>query len=497
MLTAFLALVDNRFLELDKGPPAEDPRVARHVPHGHYVDAEPLPLPDPYVVACSLSVMRLVFGEDLDCDPHFLSGHANLTYWATPYALSIYGEEQDPGSYGDGRAMTMGQTREWELQLKGSGPTAFRRNGDGRAVLRSSTREFLASEAMYHMGVPTTRALSLVASRTCKVRRPWYTANTSSHRHGGDHLREEPCAITTRVSRDFLRVGHFELYARRARDGSLKALEQLKKLTAYVTDDIPQFVAQCARAQAALVAQWLRVGYTQSNFNSDNCLVSGVTVDYGPFGFVEKYRPDYVMWIGGGRHFSFQNQPEAARRNFETFRSSVRLACDGDCRSAIDNVVFDLSVVDEMWASKLGLRETDTSRHLVQLLFDLMRLFDVDYTILFRQLGVVADTRDLDALAIAFYDSPFWKPSWHAWVEAWLYENPDADLMRLTNPKYIPREWMLQEAYEAAQAGDNSIVRRLLDLFSSPYDEHPDLEALYYRKAPSGAESQGGLGFMS
>lgn len=508
----FQAALVNRYVrELDRGTPGPA-RIARQVLDGHYVDAEPTPLPDPYLVACSPDVMRLVVGSDVPCDPAFFSGHANLTYWSTPYALSIYGAEQVPDGagprgdgYGDGRVAIMGQTQDWEVQMKGSGPTAFRRHGDGRAVLRSSTREFLASEAMFHLGVPTTRALSLVASETCFVRRPWYTANTSSeYKHGGDHLRLERCAITTRVSRDFLRVGHFELYARRARDVTLPeyrrqtALVQLKKLVAYASNDIPHYVAQCARAQAELAAQWLRVGYAQSNFNSDNCLVSGVTVDYGPFGFVERYRPDYVMWIGGGRHFSFQNQPEAARRNFETFRSSIRFACDDDaCRSSVDNVPFDLSVVDDMWAAKIGF--ATPTRHVARLL-SLMSNFDVDYTILFRQLAHVVDRRDLGPLAIAFYDDlpEFrWRPAWEPWVAAWLADNPDSDLMRRTNPKYVPREWMLQDAYEAAQAGDNSLVHRLLLLFSSPYDEHADLEDRYYRKAPSGAESQGGLGFMS
>ena len=260
----------------------------REVNRGHYVLVPPTPLPLPYPVACSADTAALLglnsdecvapsraetANEDPACsawavagectsNPTFMRGtcpgackppsrftrlfsgdlHAVPAFsssWATPYALSIYGSEVKPNGagsrgygYGDGRAVSIGEVltdggERWELQLKGGGRTPFCRGSDGRAVLRSSAREFLASEAMAALGVPTTRALSLVASAHETVQRPWY-ANASSaiaigahtgEKHGGDIQRAEQVAITTRVARSFLRVGQFELYGRRARRG--------------------------------------------------------------------------------------------------------------------------------------------------------------------------------------------------------------------------------------------------------------------------------------
>ena len=268
-----------------------DPRRPRYVPDGHWVVALPSPLPAPYVVACSEKVAGLL-GLECPVLGVFAGYGSNLSWYATPYALSMYGEAAvpdfaGPRSEGDGRVIFLGEKDGWEVQLKGAGKTAFSRTATD-AVLRSSTREFLAAEAMYHLGVATTRALSVVASETEKVKRPWYNANaSSSQRHGGDALVVEKCAITTRVARSFVRVGTFELFARRARDLTLskakrfEARKQLEKLAKHVSEkllgdfSLTRLCEEAAKRQARLAADWLRVGYVQSNFNSDNCLVSG------------------------------------------------------------------------------------------------------------------------------------------------------------------------------------------------------------------------------
>ncbi|KAH8094431.1 hypothetical protein JL720_4433 [Aureococcus anophagefferens] len=223
--------------------------------------------------------------------------------WATPYALSIYGSEQvtDGGvgdGYGDGRAASLFVAGAWEAQLKGSGPTPFRRRGDGFAVVRSSTREFLASEAMAALGVPTTRALALCASASDVAERPWYSDRTAVDddfqpvRHGGDVLRRERRAITTRVARAS-RVGSLEL-SRGGSGARASARAELEALFRYAYDrrasargaaleDAAVAAATETRGRfASLACHWLRVGYAQSNYNSDNSLVGGATVDYGP-----------------------------------------------------------------------------------------------------------------------------------------------------------------------------------------------------------------------
>ena len=244
--------------------------------------------------------------------------------WATPYALSIYGHETVPQGagpsgwgYGDGRAISLGEilidsSERYEFQLKGAGLTPFARGGDGRAVLRSSTREFLASEAMHHLRVPTTRALCLIASQSEVVARPWYSKireylpSKEVEKHGGDVMQLEPVAITTRSASSFIRIGHFELYARRLRGAisnnqqqiAIEAKRDLSLLVQHTlfrefghpaTHDIcvngevspDQMVAlaeETGTRLAFLAAEWIRVGFVQSNFNSDNCHVAGSTL---------------------------------------------------------------------------------------------------------------------------------------------------------------------------------------------------------------------------
>ena len=340
--------VDNeylRYLEPDPEFAANEPnRQPRQVRSGHFVPVKPTPLPRPALVIVSAEVCKLLQLDVADtASADFLSlfsgGDVSASLpgfsasWATPYALSIYGQEIVPNGagskgdgYGDGRAISIGEVAiqsksagpplRYELQLKGAGKTPFCRGADGRAVLRSSTREFLASEAMAALGVPTTRALSLVVSHAETVHRPWYR-NASAEiaigvhtpvKHGGDLTRAEKVAITTRVSHSFLRVGQFELYGRRAKKGDQAARAQLEQLTRHAlrreypdhqswamdsgdgSVPAPERGAGSLQVQvlgmareaverfAFLAAEWLRVGYTQSNFNADNNLIGGATV---------------------------------------------------------------------------------------------------------------------------------------------------------------------------------------------------------------------------
>merc|ERR1712130_557797 len=250
-----------------------------------------------------------------------------------------------------------------ELQLKGAGRTPFCRGGDGRAVLRSSVREFLVSEAMHCLHVSTSRALSLVVSGSETVKRPWYNGETTAlseeQRREIAHLpgpyqqyimamlqerMKEPnvmidnhVAITCRAAPSFTRVGHIQLFERRARDDPTRVGE-LKQLVGHVLfREYPEIynssqtfeqqvvaMVECSSQQMAqLTADWIRVGFCQGNFNSDNCLVAGRTMDYGPFGFIERFDPYWNMWTGGGKHFGFLNQPIAGFKNFGTLANAM------------------------------------------------------------------------------------------------------------------------------------------------------------------------------
>ena len=622
-LERLAGLVDNEYirtLDVDPEFEAHQPnRAARAVHSGHFVPVKPTELPAPELVLASKEVcedllqldgatcgsddfVRIFSGADLsDRLPGF------GTSWATPYALSIYGSEiipngagPDGNGYGDGRAISIAEVAlppplafppaaaattsppmppmpqmvsRLEIQLKGAGKTPFCRNADGRAVLRSSTREFLASEAMHALGVPTTRALCLVASRVERASRPWYRNLSSAialgmvttpQRHGGDVMREERCAITTRVARSFVRVGQIELYGRRARRGDPLGFAQLERLVRHVARrEYPNetaadalqgeggdgggrlgalvlaMAAAAARRFATLAAEWVRVGYVQSNFNSDNCLVGGATVDYGPFGFLERFDPGWAMWIGGGQHFSFLNQPKAAGANLRQLLHSLEpLLVDDDGDAAARDLErlrrigrsFDALAEDALnrvWARKLGL-PTDGARSLeraAQLWTGCRRLLashPTDYTIFWRQLADVATAIEDasaatdEALLAPLIPIAFYKPlheatrrEWARWLRWWLTElnavhgaRPEtrhsiAEGMRRASPKYIPREWMLAEAYEAAERGDYAAVRTLHDVLRRPYDEQPEVASRFFQRAPDGSDVQGGIGFMS
>lgn len=505
----------------------------------------------------------------------------------TSDALSIYGQEvvdncpfKTGNGYGDGRAISVGEvvsldTGRWELQLKGAGRTPFCRGADGRAVLRSSVREFLASEAMHALDVATTRALSLVVSDSETVKRPWYSGETKSdavpqmddprlatfppetrrallgqlaqQMRDPDQMRNESIAITCRVAPSFIRVGHLELFSRRARRASVDSIahRQLEQLARHAlwrefpaqraTGDNaplqPQLLAmlrEASRRMSILTADWLRVGFCQGNFNSDNCLVAGRTMDYGPFGFVERFEPLWCMWVGGGRHFGFLNQPEAGTKNVATLVKALSPLLDSQGKAEAEEVAeqhHQNAVVASynVWARKLGLPESNPGvPTLVAGLFQLMEETQADFTLVWRQLAEVVDTGLVSSLSEGLLLSPFldkdafYSPltsagrnGWAVWLRVYLDAlGPDADratvaaTMRAVSPKYVPREWMLKAAYDAANATppDYGPLKELHQLFTQPYAEQKDFEAKYYRRAPSSVYEgvgQGGVAYMS
>eukprot|EP01104_Vermistella_antarctica_P001188 TRINITY_DN11245_c0_g1_i1.p1 TRINITY_DN11245_c0_g1~~TRINITY_DN11245_c0_g1_i1.p1 ORF type:complete len:506 (+),score=100.34 TRINITY_DN11245_c0_g1_i1:138-1655(+) len=452
-----------------------DPDSAKHAPNktmrevkkGLYVPVKPTPLPNPKLIISSADMM----GEldlDLSCQDtpdfrDFLSGHHvmdEFTSWATPYALSIYGREmtdncpfKNGNGYGDGRAISIAEVslpqddsnndvpRRWELQLKGAGTTPFHRGGDGRAVLRSSIREFLASEAMHHLGVSTTRALSLCVSGTETVNRPWYSgaeretpdfenhpalkqyppeirgqliAQLKSQLQQPDRMQNEPAAITCRAAPSFIRVGHLELCYRRWKRATstekesalhdLEAMVELALLREYphIPTDQPissravQLLDAFSVRLSKLTADWIRVGFCQGNFNSDNCLVGGRTMDYGPFGFIERYEPLWNMWSGGGDHFAFMNQPMAGTKNLSSCVTALLPLMEGDddaLERAMDLVdtVHPTRARDEVndtFRRKLGLLVYDeATQTLKDDVLSLMEATQADWTLFWRALS--------------------------------------------------------------------------------------------------------------
>ena len=526
----------------------------RQVFTGHYVPVVPTPIKEPVYITHSKELFKeLGFADSMAESAGFMRMFSgDLTQvpppmrkagWATGYALSIFGTEyyhqcpfQTGNGYGDGRAISVLEAvindRRWEMQLKGGGRTPYCRGADGRAVLRSSVREFLAQEYMHSLGVPTSRSLSLYVSKTEKVQRPWYSQGSRSQ--DPDMLVEEAVAISTRVAPSFIRVGQIELFGRRARNNAHPdAMEQLEQIVLHLIDreysDVISsnlstakkivLLAQEFRSRlTALVANWIRVGYCQGNFNSDNCAAGGFTLDYGPFGFCEVFDPYFQPWTGGGQHFAFWNQPAAAERNFEMFCTALQplLISHQEASQQLDEVRTGFAAVmqkelEKMWSAKLGLDRFDAS--LIQELATLMMQTSVDYTIFFRELSSIPD--EIKQLKKSFYQSlnEEMEARWSGWLIRWkllMTKKSNAkkaqsqsieDIsrqMKRVNPKYCLREWLLAPAYQLADQGVYTLIRELQEVMTRPYAEQSkSVEEKYYRLRPSEFSNLGGLSHMS
>ena len=546
----FVRLADYSLMDTLNGDPDAtgdgDDHRARQVFSGHFVPVKPTPLAEPeYVTHSSTFFNELGLSDELAFNAKFrqvFSGDLSATQepmrqvgWATGYALSIYGTEytqQCPfgtgNGYGDGRAISVFEGilngQRWEMQLKGGGSTPYCRGADGRAVLRSSVREFLAQEYMQALGVPTSRSLTLYVSKSETVTRPWYSHD--SHSADPDILVDNPVAISTRVAPSFLRVGQLELFARRARSNTHpRVLEDLRMIVSHLiereyksninqnfvfADQLVELAKQFRQRLTSLVANWQRIGYCQGNYNSDNCAAGGFTLDYGPFGFCEIFDPEFQPWTGGGEHFSFFNQPIAAETNYHMFWTAVRplLAEDTEALEHFDQVRHGFAEemqkqIQKMWAAKLGL--TEYNPKLLKRLMQLMTHSEVDYTIFFRELSHIPE--DVSALKKSFYvkTSQQLDEQWQAWLKNWrdlvIKDGNLAEIsasMKQTNPKYAWREWLIVPAYQQAMQGDYTLVRELQEVLSYPYDEQSqEVEDKYYRLKPRAFFNVGGVSHYS
>ena len=360
---------DNRFVNELPGDPDRSTR-RRQVLGAAWSAAAPTPVADPALVAHAHEVAALVGIAEQDVhSPTFarLFGGNELLPGMAPYA-ACYGGHQFgnwAGQLGDGRAMSLGEVvnaagERWELQLKGAGPTPYSRTADGRAVLRSSIREFLCSEAMHHLGVPTTRALSLVLTGEKVMRDMFYDGNPM----------HEPGAVVCRVAPSFTRFGNFEILASRG------DVELLRKLVHYtIKNDYPQlgepspevyltWLTEVCRRTAIMLVHWQRVGFVHGVMNTDNMSILGLTIDYGPYGWLENYDPGWTpnTTDASGKRYRFGNQPQIALWNLARLAESLYPLIE-----KIEPLQEALTVYsdtfkqayNEMMAGKLGLQSFD------------------------------------------------------------------------------------------------------------------------------------------
>lgn len=480
----------------------------------------PTPVSVPRVVVISADMLEtLGLSADDATTPEFaqvFSGNALLA-GMEPHATNYGGHQFGSwaGQLGDGRAITLGEAvapdgRHWELQLKGAGPTPYSRRADGRAVLRSSIREFLCGEAMHHLGIPTTRALSLIATGDEVVRDMLYDG----------HARPEPGAIVCRVAPSFLRFGHFELPSSR---GDIELLRQLVDFT--IERDFPHIEgegeARCAawfreiaERTARLMAEWMRVGFVHGVMNTDNMSILGLTIDYGPYGWIDDYDPDFTpnTTDAGGRRYRFGWQPRIALWNLQQLAAALSplFADIAHLQEGLQAYGREFARADrDNIARKLGLSECDeVALALMRELQAWMHKSEVDMTIFFRSLS----DHDADALvpelfADAFYDEA--KGDAHAgeladWLQRYRQRvasdafdaQTRCDTMRSANPKFILRNWLSQRVIEQAEAGDESGIAELLKVMRHPYDEQAGREN-FAAKRPDWARNKAGCSMLS
>lgn len=510
---------DNRFVNELPGDPVEAPGV-RQVTGACWSRVLPTPVAAPRLLAWSREMAQaLGLSAEKVAAPEFAAvfGGNALLEGMQPYA-ACYGGHQFgnwAGQLGDGRAITLGETvnargERWELQLKGAGPTPYSRSADGRAVLRSSIREFLCSEAMHHLGVPTTRALSLVGTGESVVRDMFYDGNP----------RAEPGAIVCRVAPSFIRFGNFEIFAAR---GELDVLEKLVDFT--IARDFPWiegetaerrrrwFVEVCERT-AVMVAHWMRVGFVHGVMNTDNMSILGLTIDYGPYGWIDHYDPNWTpnTTDAGGRRYRFGAQPQIAHWNLVRLANAVHALMQeveplqhGLARYA------DVYVAESrrMWAEKLGLSQVgEAEQPLIERLQGLLTRAEMDMTIFFRALARLdPEAPSLNAVAEAFYTDEGRSRHGEA-MAAWLAEYAARALqdgvpatgrvarMNAANPRFVLRNYLAQQAIDAAEQGDLSEVETLLDVMRRPYDEQPGRER-FAAKRPDWARHKAGCSMLS
>ena len=439
-----------------------------------------------------------------------------------PYA-ACYGGHQFgnwAGQLGDGRAIVLGELvapdgRVHELQLKGAGPTAYSRRGDGRAVLRSSIREFLCSEAMHWLGVPTTRALSLVATGDPVVRDMFYDGNA----------REEPGAIVCRVAPTFLRFGNFELPTARGDVQLLRRIVDFTLVHHFAQFGAPsrtayeQLLHEVALRTARLVAHWQAVGFVHGVMNTDNMSILGLTIDYGPYGWLDDFDPGWTpnTTDAGQRRYAYGNQPAVGLWNVARLGEALMPLFDGSeqvvesALGAYEDAYGEAARTH--WGRKLGIA-FDPARgdgELLQDLFDCLRAFPTDMTLFFRALAPLLTTDAAPtALPGTVHDTWYGTPEeGHAarvlaWLQRWWQRarseagDPVATAvaMQRVNPLYVLRNWVAQEAIDAAHAGDPSKVQRLLRVFERPFEAQAGCDDLA-QKRPEWARNKPGCSALS
>lgn len=521
---------DNRFIR-ELPADIEPGNFCRQVHNACYSKVAPTTVLAPSLVGYAREVAQMIGLDEQACTTQaFAETFAgnNLLDGMDPYALCYGGHQFGnwAGQLGDGRAINLGEVvnaegQHYTLQLKGAGRTPYSRTADGLAVLRSSVREFLCSEAMFHLGVPTTRALSLVLTGEQVVRDMFYDGNS----------KKEPGAIVCRVAPSFTRFGSFQIFSSRGDQTNLKQLVDFTIRTDF-SHLLPEgggpdkevyieWFREICRTTAEMIVHWMRVGFVHGVMNTDNMSILGLTIDYGPYGWLEDYDPDWTpnTTDASGRRYRFGNQPAVAQWNLFQLANAIYPLVDE--AKPLEDALAEYAaayrqMTSNMRADKLGLKayNPDTDDALFEELDEILKLVETDMTIFYRKLADVQLDSDLvfDEL-IAPLQEAFYQPEQltneydrrlEKWIEQYRQriqqdgtsEQDRKAAMNRVNPKYVLRNYLAQLAIDKSEQGDHSMVNELLELLRHPYDEQPEFEH-YAEKRPDWARTRAGCSMLS
>lgn len=434
-----------------------------------------------------------------------------------PFAMCYGGHQFGhwAGQLGDGRAINLTEIehnqKTWMLQLKGAGETPYSRTADGLAVLRSSIREYLCSEAMYHLGIPTTRALSLSLTGDSVLRDIMYDGNSAY----------EKGAIVSRVAESFLRFGSYEIFAARNDIKNLKTLIDYTITHHFPTLGTPSkevyvaFFKEVAHRTLDMIIHWQRVGFVHGVMNTDNMSILGLTIDYGPYGWLEGFDFGWTPNTTDRQHkrYRYGNQPNIGLWNLYQLANALYPLIEE--AKPLEAVLEDYKINFEersleMMRAKLGLREkSDGDLHLIQKLEDLLQSVETDMTIFFRSLSKIEKNESIDHTIIeaAFYDDKIPEEivsKWTEWLRTYkerlqvesISDSERQKNMNAVNPKYVLRNYMAQLAIDAADKGDYNLIEVFYQMLKKPYDEQPQYEK-WFAKRPEWARTKVGCSMLS
>ena len=444
----------------------------------------------------------------------FVTGNSILEN-SKPFAMCYAGHQFGnwAGQLGDGRAINLGEIKNWAVQLKGSGPTPYSRTADGLAVLRSSVREYLCSEAMHHLGVPSTRALSLSLTGDQVLRDVMYNGNPA-HEKG---------AIVSRVAKSFLRFGNFEIFAAR------NDLENLKTLTDYTIKShfshlgkpskevYLQFFQEVTNKTLEMIIHWQRVGFVHGVMNTDNMSILGLTIDYGPYGWLEGFDFGWTPNTTDKQHkrYRYGNQPTIGLWNLYQLANSLYPLIEevAPLEEILEGYKSNFEKKSQdMMRAKLGLtyaKETDID--IIQSLENNLQATETDMTIFFRTLSSFKKEqpeKGVELIQDAFYTPDTIKGdvlnNWKQWFADYAKRLEDETTsvderqqqMNKVNPKYVLRNYMAQLTIDKAGKGDTSLLEELYLLLKKPYSEHPKFKH-WFSKRPEWARHKVGCSMLS